>query len=93
MSANSSNLTVCKTFNNHHMSKEVGIVYSNLICKKEINFAFTPLLQLRNYDLCPRLSDINAQNYSPGFMVQVENPVICKMLTQVSQHRKLDLSV
>lgn len=28
-----------------------------------------------------------------GFTVQVVNPVICKMLTQVSQHRKLDLSV
>lgn len=27
------------------------------------------------------------------FMVQVVNLVICKMLTQVSQHRKLDLSV
>lgn len=28
-----------------------------------------------------------------GFIVQVVNLGICKMLTQVSQHRKLDLSV
>ena len=61
-SGNLTNLTVCKTFNDHHMRKRSGI--SNLVCRREICFALTLLLQLRNYDLCPRLSNINAQNYS-----------------------------
>lgn len=42
VSGNSTNLTVCKTFNNHHMRKHAGI--SNLVCRKEINFALTALL-------------------------------------------------
>lgn len=37
---------------------------SHPVCRKKMHFALTSLLLLRNYDLCPRLSNISAQNYS-----------------------------
>lgn len=37
---------------------------SHPACRKKMLFALIPLLLLRNYDLCPRLSNISVQNYS-----------------------------
>lgn len=66
---------------------EKGSGVSHPVCRREMCSALT--LLLRNDDLCPRLSNIRARNYSQRVSGSSGKSGPLQMLTQVSQHRGL----
>lgn len=66
---------------------EKGSEVSHPVCRREMRSALT--LLLRNDDLCPRLSNISARNYSQRVSGSSGKSGPLQMLTQVSRHRGL----
>lgn len=76
---------------NNHMRNLLGI--SHPVCRVANNFCFDIFyLALKPCSVPWAIKHQCTQFIHKGFMVQVVNPVICKMLTQVNRHRKFDLT-